>query len=265
MSKFPCSLTRNITSHSKENLTFHSLLRWKVIILQILATSLIQSLFERLGEDNFWAQEWKGRVGKQGHFVAATLLTWRHVSQTVDSFCHARNICGGHNNVSENLQEHFLCPRGAQQCCCVLPRTGNIVGRNRAVYTRENKPRITQSAAYLSRELSHLYEHGLYKKLVRGLRKPRTSFLCRLYEQFAAYISRGLCNPRLIFPRINGPNVSSICRGLTPRPNGCNMLHATLLDHVAACWAGLAKRTQNCATWWPNARNNNVASVWPGL
>ena len=23
--------------------------------------------------------------------------------------------------------------------------------------------------------------------------------------QFAAYISRGLCNPRLIFPRINGP------------------------------------------------------------
>ena len=39
---------------------FHSLLRWKVIILQILATSLIQSLFERLGEYTFWAQEWKG-------------------------------------------------------------------------------------------------------------------------------------------------------------------------------------------------------------
>ena len=34
MSKFPCSLTRNMTSHSMENLTFHSLLRWKVIILQ---------------------------------------------------------------------------------------------------------------------------------------------------------------------------------------------------------------------------------------
>ena len=33
------------------------------------------------------------------------------------------------------------------------------------------------------------------------------------------------------------------------------MLHATLLDHVATCWARLAKRTQNCATWWPNARN----------
>ena len=60
MSKFPCSLTRNMTSHSMENLTFHSLLRWKVIILQILATSPIQSLFERLGEYTFWAQEWKG-------------------------------------------------------------------------------------------------------------------------------------------------------------------------------------------------------------
>ena len=33
MSKSPCSLTRNMTSHSMENLTLHSLLRWKVIIL----------------------------------------------------------------------------------------------------------------------------------------------------------------------------------------------------------------------------------------
>ena len=78
----------------------------------------------------------------------------------------------------------------------------------RAVYTRENKPRITQSVAYVSRELGHLYDHGLYKKLVRSSGKPRTSFLCRSYEQFAAYISRGLCNPRLILPRINGPIVS---------------------------------------------------------
>ena len=79
---------------------------------------------------------------------------------------------------------------------------------NRAVYTRESKPRITQSSACVSRELSHLYDHGLYKNLVRGLRKPRTSFSCCLYEQSAAYKSRGLCNPRLIFPRINRPNVS---------------------------------------------------------
>ena len=77
----------------------------------------------------------------------------------------------------------------------------------RAVYRRENNLRITQSVDYVSHELSHLYDHGLYKRLVRGLRKPRTSFLCRSYEQFAAYISRGLCNPQLVFPRINCPIV----------------------------------------------------------
>ena len=53
MSNFPCSLTRNITSLSMENLTFHSLLRWKMIILQILATSLMHFLFKRLGERTF--------------------------------------------------------------------------------------------------------------------------------------------------------------------------------------------------------------------
>ena len=44
MSKFPCSLTRNMTSHSKENLAFHSLLRWKMILIQILTTLCIFSL-----------------------------------------------------------------------------------------------------------------------------------------------------------------------------------------------------------------------------
>ena len=41
MSNFPCSLTRNITSHSMENLAFRSLLWWRRIILPILTTSLI--------------------------------------------------------------------------------------------------------------------------------------------------------------------------------------------------------------------------------
>ena len=40
--KFPWSLTRNITSHSMENLAFHSFLRWKMILLPILTTSLIR-------------------------------------------------------------------------------------------------------------------------------------------------------------------------------------------------------------------------------
>ena len=39
MSNFPYSPNRNITSHSMENLAFHSLLRWKMIIPSTLTTS----------------------------------------------------------------------------------------------------------------------------------------------------------------------------------------------------------------------------------
>ena len=64
---------------SMENLTFHSLLRCKVIILQILATSLIQSLFERLGEYTFWASlgQWQIFLSdKQISFI--TFLMGKH-------------------------------------------------------------------------------------------------------------------------------------------------------------------------------------------
>ena len=48
--EFPCSLPRNMTSHSMKNLAFHSLLRGKIIILPILTTSLIH--FSLNGWDN---------------------------------------------------------------------------------------------------------------------------------------------------------------------------------------------------------------------
>ena len=41
ISIFPCSLTINITSYSMENVAFHSLQRWKMIILLIPTVSLI--------------------------------------------------------------------------------------------------------------------------------------------------------------------------------------------------------------------------------
>ena len=31
--------------------------------------------------------------------------------------------------------------------------------------------------------------------------------MCRLYGKFASYLRRVLCKTRLIFPRINGPNM----------------------------------------------------------
>ena len=35
-------------------------------------------------------------------------------------------------------------------------------GYIRAVYTKENKPRLTLAAAYIRRKRNHLYEYGLY-------------------------------------------------------------------------------------------------------
>ena len=60
ISNLPCSLSRNITSHNMENLVFHSLLRWKMIILSILTTSLKHFSLKRLGECIYWTWEWKG-------------------------------------------------------------------------------------------------------------------------------------------------------------------------------------------------------------
>ena len=54
MSNFSCSLTNNSTSHSMENLAFHNSLRWKMIALPILTTSLIHFLSKRFGECTFW-------------------------------------------------------------------------------------------------------------------------------------------------------------------------------------------------------------------
>ena len=61
MSNFLCSLTSNITSNSMRNLAFHSLLRWKMIMLPILITSPIHFSLGRLGECSFWTWEWKGQ------------------------------------------------------------------------------------------------------------------------------------------------------------------------------------------------------------
>ena len=56
------SLTRNITSQGKRNLASHSLLRWRMIILPILTTSLIHFSFKRLGGCIFSNLECKGQT-----------------------------------------------------------------------------------------------------------------------------------------------------------------------------------------------------------
>ena len=76
MSYFPCSLTRNITSHSVENLAFHSLLRWKMIILPLLTTSLIH--FSLKGLENVLFDIGCERVQKHkgGHVQSTDKRKW---------------------------------------------------------------------------------------------------------------------------------------------------------------------------------------------
>ena len=73
MSNFLCSLTSNITSNSMRNLASHSLLRWKMIILQILITSPIHFSLGRLGECSFGTWEWKGSEQKRFLSLLLTL------------------------------------------------------------------------------------------------------------------------------------------------------------------------------------------------
>ena len=62
----------------------------------------------------------------------------------------------------------------------------------------------------------------------RVLAKPRLILdeMCRLYGKFACYLRRVLCKTRLIFPRINGPNVffhkmKVIILGYNMKTSGC--------------------------------------------
>ena len=86
---------------------------------------------------------------------------------------------------------------------------------NRAVYTRENKPRLTLAAAYIIRERNYLYEYKL-----PGRDKPRLEKAVSV--DFVPFIRsfRVLCKPRLIFSRINGPNVSPSLQFLIMRFTG---------------------------------------------
>ena len=95
----------------------------------------------------------------------------------------------------------------------------------------------------------------------RVLAKPRLILdeMYRLYGKFASYLRRALCKTRhktrLIFPRINGPNVASFC---TARPTFLGwfaksyglypfydaLLFPTLFGDVAFVCTPLPTRTQ---------------------
>ena len=57
--KFPLQPQQKYYITQYGELGFYSLLRWKMIILPILPTSIIHFLSNRLGECTFWSQDWK--------------------------------------------------------------------------------------------------------------------------------------------------------------------------------------------------------------
>ena len=87
ISNFPCSLTRNITSHSLKNLAFHSFLRWNMIVLTD------SHLY-------FWTgQQCQKRplLDPQGSFVAAWMFLYyceNSFSKFTPLTLRASNPCG---------------------------------------------------------------------------------------------------------------------------------------------------------------------------
>ena len=75
--------------------------------------------------------------------------------------------------------------------------------------------------------------------------------------QFAAYISRRLCNPRLIFPRINGPDVSLFYPGQAGLAGG-QTRRKQMNDKVfSICWTGMddgSERSRAHMMWRNSAR-----------
>ena len=84
-----------------------------------------------------------------------------------------------------------------------LFRCTQTMPHNRAVYTRENKPRLILDA-----NTPYIW----YKIYVHGFLKPRLILggefiLVYKIVPFAYYVRCGQSKPRLIFSRINGPNI----------------------------------------------------------
>ena len=90
-----CSLTRNITSHSMENLTFHRLLRWRMITLPILTTSLI----------HFSWKGWENVLFELGSERANPDLFTLLFSQAIESAQAAQDLKIKFDAVQQQMQE----------------------------------------------------------------------------------------------------------------------------------------------------------------
>ena len=93
ISNFSWSLSRNITSYRMKNLVFHSLLRWKMIVLPILTTLLIHFSLKSL--ENVLVELRSERVRRKSRSGAEWLEFLWHFTDRSDKHGRTKELAGG--------------------------------------------------------------------------------------------------------------------------------------------------------------------------
>ena len=130
MSNFPCSLTRNITSHSMENLAFHHLLSLKMIKVQMLnlTTSWYWCMYSM--NSDFITRMWYLTFNKSISFRQSCLALWSIISKIWQQMKTRSDTSADNQDINRSWLLHFCTLN-----FCKLPR-GYHFSRN---YKIENK------------------------------------------------------------------------------------------------------------------------------
>ena len=96
---FPCSLTSSITSHSMENLAFHSFTQMQDYYTSNSHYLTYTLLFKRLWECTFWTWEWKGKGARR---------TVMYLPLLICIFLLSAHCCGTCHITQERIQQNLL-------------------------------------------------------------------------------------------------------------------------------------------------------------
>ena len=120
MSNFPCSTTRNIPSHSMENLAFYSLFIWELIILMILTTSLVHFSFKERENVLFGLGSERVKVGRMYSLNVGVKL-WTLCAATTDLGSGSASQSTTHTELSLNVlvRACFRCTSVSSLSCSV--------------------------------------------------------------------------------------------------------------------------------------------------
>ena len=208
MSNFSCSLSRNITSHSMENLTLHFLLRWKMIIITNSHYLTYTFLIKKVGRMYVWNLGVKGLKTFQWYLwlrprphVPVCLKTQTFVCglafrPQVSDDCTYRNRKPLKTDTCEHWKKQ-LCSdvwtqkfgNGKKVCVFKFIR---IRGRGLDIRATLNKNKNSEHKA-----CSSCYSTGRVPKLVHYTNSPSCSFWCSsASQQLPASLKRKTSRPR---------------------------------------------------------------------